>query len=51
MSRSPVADVDDAVVAASVASGVGVTVPDPTGVSPRGRSDGPGMVFHWSLGT
>lgn len=31
------------------AAGTGVTVPDPAGVSPRDRSDGPVMVFHSSL--
>ncbi len=41
----------DLASAVSVASGVGVTVPLPVGVSPRGRSEGPGMAFHLSLGT
>ncbi len=54
MSRSPVAPVAWLVallVAACVASGVGVTVPEPAGVSPRGRSEGPATLRHSSFAT
>ena len=55
MSRSPASDAvvaaEEFVAASVAASRVGVTVPDPAGVSPRGRSDGPAIFFHSSLGT